>query len=181
MLARVAALMGVLVAAVAAEDEIPLPVPMPLPLPLPLPPVAEPTTGPGRAVPAEPAGPRALHLVWADGNRSLLVVAEGRGLRRPAWVVTEYEGEFAVAYAANAFLDDTGRLHIDGRRATLRGPMHDQWIPDSFAVSGERVVVLDDRGQGGVARVERTVEPKADRQAFARVLAGARALAEGYL
>ena len=118
---------------------------------------------PGRAAPVAPAKPVAIEFSW-DGYRTVVVVGEGVGLMRPAWVATYetpyltgtaanlvlpvlalwgYSQPLAVAYRAQAFLDAQGRLHIDPRKAEIgenRRTAISQRVPDVIRLTIDRVI-----------------------------------------
>jgi hypothetical protein len=118
---------------------------------------------PGRAEPAKSAEPAAYFLEW-DTYKSLIVIGEGSGRLRPAWVVT-YEplpggkGEqYIVAYRAKASRDQDGVIHIDARKAIIVGPKIRGWSPDSFAFTADQqVYTLDDRLSGNTGKITETV------------------------
>ncbi len=142
---------------------------------------------PGRVAPANPAKPLAIEFSW-DGYHTLVVVGEGVGLMRPAWVATYeaplltgtaanialpfitifgYGRKLAVAYRAQAFLDAQGRLHIDARKAVIVGPLADEWFPDSFRFTlPELVETLDDQDSGNRGTVECVIDPATDPALF---------------
>jgi hypothetical protein len=102
---------------------------------------------PGAEAPMAPAEPCVLRFEW-DRYRTVIVVGEGAGIVRPAWISTwdRATGAWQVAYRANAFRDARGRLHIDGRRSRDVGPESEGWSPDSFAFGDTRMWTIDDRG-----------------------------------
>lgn len=132
---------------------------------------------PGHETPAAPAERCVLRFDW-DTYRTLVVVGEGAGRLRPAWVATFEAGAFIVGYRATAFRDARGRLHIDARRASDVGPKAGSWIPDSFAFGQARLWTLDDQGSGHSAAMG---ERSADPAAWAKALAEIQALVEGGL
>ena len=92
------------------------------------------TVSPGREAPRKAAHSGALEVDWGD-YRTYLVIGEGSGLLRPAWVLTYTRGgDISVAYRGMAFLDHFGVLHIDSRNAMVVGANAEHWSPDSFAV-----------------------------------------------
>lgn len=105
---------------------------------------------PGRAAPAAQAEPAAYRFMW-DDNSSLVVIGEGLGLTRPAWVVTwnRASDQMLVYYRALAYRDAQGAVHIDARGAQVLGPHRDRWSPDSFAVVGGMVHSMDDEAEHG--------------------------------
>lgn len=142
---------------------------------------------PGRVAPAAPAKPVAIEFSW-DGYHTLVVVGDGVGLMRPAWVATYeapllngsaanlvlpfagmfgYRQHLAVAYRAQAFLDAQGRLHIDARKAVIAGPMADEWFPDSFRFTLPSLVeTLDDQDSGNQGIIDCVIDPAADKVLF---------------
>jgi hypothetical protein len=143
---------------------------------------------PGEAAPAAPAEPIALVFTW-DHYRSVAVVGDGIGPRRPAWIGTwdttpvtydppgplrvllglfgydhaPAEAPLAVAYRAIAFRDGRGRLHLVAKGSALAGPQADQWSPDSFLIDGDHVVTIDDNANGNHGTVTETIIPPAER------------------
>ena len=135
---------------------------------------------PGRAAPVAPAKPVAIEFSW-DGYRTVVVVGEGVGLMRPAWVATYetpyltgtaanlvlpvlalwgYSQPLAVAYRAQAFLDAQGRLHIDARKAVMSGPQADAWYPDNFRFTLPQLVeTMDDQESGNRGSIDCVIEP----------------------
>jgi hypothetical protein len=161
------------------------------PVPWPLDPKAP---KPGREKPAAPATPSAYRFSW-DGYHSLVVVGEGAGLTRPAWVLT-MEGattRLAVSYRATAFRDAEGRLHIDARQAEVAGPKVGEagngWIPDSFCIAAGWVYTIDDTVErtdgrvhpGHTAALGQVVEPRVNPGEYRRLLAWAQGVVEGGL
>jgi hypothetical protein len=144
-----------------ADPPAATPTPPPLPqkaLPLgwsAIPPGME-TVSPGREIPRKSAHPGALEVDWGD-YRTYLVIGDGQGTLRPAWVLTYNRGaDITVAYRGMAYLDHFGILHIDCRNATVVGANAEHWSPDSFAVFATGATsTLDDGGSaehGGVTR-----------------------------
>jgi hypothetical protein len=151
---------------------------------IPAPPAAVADDGVNRAPPAAPAKPMAIEFTW-ETYRSVVVIGEGVGQLRPAWVTTYEEPltgrglhmvnpllrlfgyqapvpaeKLVVAYRAQAYLDGTGRVHLDARRAVISGPQADQWSPDSFIFTlPDRVETVDDNASANVGRIERVVLP----------------------
>jgi hypothetical protein len=115
---------------------------------------------PGRNEPAKPAVAAAYRLHW-DNYESLLVVGEGTGSVRPAWVVTyDNAGTVAVAYRGKAYLDKQGNLHVDARQALLSGPQAHNWSADSFALTQDKqVYTLDDSERGNSGTVTERIDP----------------------
>ena len=145
--------------------------------------------GPGSAAPAAPAKPMAIEFSW-ETYRSVVVIGDGVGLMRPAWVAT-YEApisvpgltmldpvlgmfgyhysdappaeKLVVAYRAQAYLDATGSVHLDARQAVISGPQADQWSPDSFVFTlPNQVKTVDDNNSANAGHIERIVEPAKD-------------------
>lgn len=104
--------------------------------------------GPGAAAPVSAAKPGTYHIAWDDGYETVAVIAAPAGARNPVNVTTkEKDGKAVVTYAATAFLDAQGTLHIDGRGAPLSGPQATNYSPDSFAIHADGTVVIrDDHG-----------------------------------
>jgi hypothetical protein len=104
--------------------------------------------GPGAAAPVSAAKPGTYHIAWDDGYETVAVIAAAVGSRNPVSVTTkEKDGKAVVTYAATAFLDAQGTLHIDGRGAPLSGPLATAYSPDSFAIHADGTVVIrDDHG-----------------------------------
>lgn len=161
---------------------------------------------PGQEAAQAGAPAQALEFIW-DGYHSLVVVGQGEGLRRPAWVVT-WEGPrpqpptplgvalaglfayrpslprppVAVAYRALAWLDAAGRVHIDARKAVLRGAKRENWSPDSFMFTlPDRVDSIDDNPEhaGNRGRIDRRILPESQAAEYRRLLLFAQAMAEG--
>lgn len=148
--------------------------------------------------PAAPAKPVAIEFSW-EHYRSLVVVGEGVGQIRPAWVAT-YEAPtptipglnllnpilgifgyhvdvappneaLAVAYRAQAYLDATGRLHLDARQAVISGPQADQWSPDSFIFTlPDKVETVDDNQSANAGVIDRVIDPLKDPAAYGSAL-----------
>ncbi len=173
---RGAVLLALACAAVGVEGPlIELPVPDP---------VAQPRAE--AAPPAAPAPARAIIFTW-DNYRTLVVVGEGIGRIRPAWVVTSdvsllqdhsagligpvfglfgYHDllvpieKLAVAYRAQAWLDAQGRMQIVAKQAVLVGPQANEWSPDSFQVTfPDRVETIDDEARANRGTIEEMVDP----------------------
>ncbi len=104
--------------------------------------------GPGAAAPVSAAKPGTYHIAWDDGYDTVAVVGAPLGARNPVTVTTkEKDGKAVVTYAATAFLDAQGNLHLDGRGAPLSGPQATAYSPDSFAIHSDGTVVIrDDHG-----------------------------------
>jgi len=166
-------------------------------IPSPPPKVDAAESGPGRAMPAAPAKPMAIEFTW-EHYRSVVVIGEGVGQIRPAWVAT-YEApvavpgltlldpvlglfgyrdsatvpveKLAVAYRAQAFLDAAGRVHLDARLAVISGPQADQWSPDSFIFTlPDKVETVDDNNSANAGLIERIVEPAKDAALYQSML-----------
>ena len=147
---------------------------------------------PGDAAPAAPAKPVAIEFTWED-YRSLVVVGDGVGQIRPAWVVTyekpilpdasgtvlgpvlglfgyhdEKQAEkLVVAYRAQAWLDAQGRMHIDAKSAVITGPQANDWSPDSFIFTfPDRVETVDDEDRSNRGAIDRLVDPVKDAAAY---------------
>lgn len=147
---------------------------------------------PGDEVPAAPAKPVAVEFTWED-YRSLVVVGDGVGQIRPAWVVTYekpllpdaggtilgpvfglfgYHDEkpvekLVVAYRAQAWLDAQGRMHIDAKSAVISGPQADDWSPDSFVFTfPDRVETVDDQDRSNRGTIDRLIDPVKDAAAY---------------
>lgn len=131
------------------------------------------SNAPGQAAPATAVASQAIIIVW-DTWRTVVVIGDGVGVQRPAWVATYYRDAAAikrdpnllaqakrrgfdptrheamplVAYRALAFTDAQGRLHIDARKAVIGGALsgsRSAWIPDSFMVTPPTsVLTMDD-------------------------------------
>ena len=171
----------------------------PLAEPFPAPPRPKMGAAPAPREPVVPVGqpkPMAIEFTW-DDYTSVVVVGDGIGQFRPAWVAT-YEqpvvsgtllgifqpvvGLFgygdtvqapplAVAYRAQAWLDAQGRLHIDAKSAVIAGPQADQWSPDSFIFTfPERVETVDDNASENHGRIDRVVEASAQAEAYQTLL-----------
>lgn len=124
---------------------------------------------PGVAPVAAAAEPAAYLFTW-DQYRTLVVVGEGLGRRRPAWVATYAAKRGAavqakvgmlaapadgqppkawprpvISYRALAYADAKGRIHLDARRSLVAGPLAGEWIPDSFMLTlPQQVDTIDD-------------------------------------
>ncbi|MBA3684927.1 MAG: hypothetical protein H0W72_06760 [Planctomycetes bacterium] len=131
---------------------------------------------PGRDVPAAAALAGAWHIRW-DDYTSWIVVGDGSGMLRPAWVVTyDLSDNVVVAYRAVAYSDKAKNLHIDARKAIIAGPMREGWSPDSFALTPDgKVFTVDDRNQDNTGSVTDTVAASA-KGAFERLRAIVNAL-----
>ncbi len=143
---------------------------------------------PGGSAPAAPAEPVAITFLW-DHYRSVAVVGEGVGQRRPAWIGTwdlehvpvalpvpvqtviglfgyqrgRAEVPLAVAYRALAWRDDRGRLHLVAKGSALAGPQAEAWSPDSFVIDGKSVSSEDDNQSTQEGRVIEVAKPPSDR------------------
>jgi len=135
---------------------------------------------PGLEAPAAPAEPCMVRFEW-DTYVSLVVVGEGVGLVKPAWVVTWENGQLQVGYRANAYRDARGRLHIDAHKSRDVGPNQEAWSPDSFAFGDKMLWTVDDRGSGHAAEFKGLVPAAKDRAAWKAELQKAQALIEGGL
>ncbi len=133
---------------------------------------------PGRCVGKETVPPCAWRFAW-DGYVSVVVVGDGTGVARPAWVMTyDQEGTYVVGYRARAFKGADGLVHIDARNAIDAGPMAQEWSPDSFAFgpAGE-VYSLDDENRGHAGEVQEQFD--GDDADYGRLLGLAQALITG--
>lgn len=151
-----------------------------------------PIVPPGRAEPVAASPAFTCRIRWdvADEDYvSLLVVEEGEGLRRPAYVATfKRDGPaIQVAYTGTAFRDAAGTVHIDCRKAHITGPAAHHWSADSFAIAGNgQVEAIDDADRGNVGQVLGGMIPPAavpvdTRLHYRRERLLARALVEGVL
>ena len=153
---------------------------------IPAPPAAVDDNSLERVPPAAPAKPMAIEFTW-ETYRSVVVIGDGVGQLRPAWVTTYEEPvampglllldpilglfgyaqnaaapaeKLVVAYRAQAYLDATGRVHLDARRAVISGPQADQWSPDSFIFTlPDRVETVDDNASANAGHIERVIVP----------------------
>ncbi len=154
--------------------------------------------GQAQAVPAAPAKPLAIEFSW-EQYRSVVVVGDGVGQMRPAWVATyekpvvpalslgfigpivgmfgyrgvgEAESEkLAVAYRAQAFLDADGHLHLDARLAVISGPQANRWSPDSFMFTlPDLVETVDDNHSANAGKIIRVVDPLVDAATYRTLL-----------
>lgn len=135
---------------------------------------------PGHDAPAAAAEACVLRFDW-DGYRTVIVVGDGVGMVKPAWVTTYKNGEFHVGYRATAFRDARGRLHVDARHASDVGPHADNWIPDSFAFGSRLLWTLDDQGSGHTAEMGELLTAAADPPLWQQELQRVQALIEGGL
>jgi hypothetical protein len=140
----------------------------------------DPPPKPGHDAPVSAAEPCVLRFDW-DGYSTVIVVGEGVGMVKPAWVTTFKGGEFHVGYRATAFRDTRGRLQVDARHSSDVGPQADNWIPDSFAFGSTLLWTLDDQGSGHVATMGERILAAADRPAWHKELQRVLALIEGGL
>jgi|GEM_PF-3619133 len=107
---------------------------------------------PGRASPATPVEPAVYDVTWfgdpGQAWRTRIVISTGTDpRRRPAEIATRALGDNRdqVLYRATAFTAADGVIHIDARGAAIRGPLSDDWSPDSFAIHPDlSVEVMDD-------------------------------------
>ena len=151
------------------------------------------------ATPFAPARPAAWIVRW-DHYRTLIVIDASAGRVKPAWVATMTtvaeriptpdgdvalsKGQVLVAYRATAFRDKDGALHIDSRHAFKSGPMADNWVPDSFAIGTDRMVVAQDDNPNhppNAGEVEREVDAATDPAEYRRLLFTAQGLVQGNL
>ena len=167
--------------------------------PLPAPPKATPGAAGAVREPALAGGqakPMAIEFTW-DDYTSVVVVGDGIGTFRPAWVATyekpavsgsvlgilqpvvglfgyggpAQEPSLAVAYRAQAWLDGQGRLHIDARSAVIVGPQADQWSPDSFVFTfPDRVETVDDNASENHGRIDLVVDGSVQEAAYQTLL-----------
>ncbi len=121
-----------------------------------------------------------LRFDW-DTYRTIIVVGEGVGMVKPAWVATFEKGEFHVGYRATAFRDARDRLHIDARHASDVGPNASNWIPDSFAFGHKLLWTLDDQDSGHTGGMGEVVTAASDRAAWLAERQHLQALIEGGL
>lgn len=138
---------------------------------------------PGAEAPVSPAVPCVVEFDWDDNYRTLVVVGEGAGMVKPAWVAT-FEREpvrFIVGYRATAFRDARGRLHVDARRSTDVGPMAKDWSPDSFAFGDKLLWAMDDANRGQSTSMGTVKTAEADAPGWRAALLRAQALVEGGL
>lgn len=162
-------------------------------IPVPTPKTDAAEINPGRATPAAPAKAMAIEFTW-EHYRSVVVIGDGVGQVRPAWVAT-YEApvavpgltlldpifglfgyhnvvkqpveKLAVAYRAQAYVDATGRVHLDARQAVISGPQVDGWSPDSFVFTLPNLVATeDDRGDSNEGIIERIVDAIKDPELY---------------
>ena len=166
-----------------------------IPAPLPRTQVAD--SDPATSAPAAPAKPMAIEFTW-ENYHSVVVIGDGVGQMRPAWVVTNeapvvvpglslidpvlglfgYHNAAApsveklvVAYRAQAYLDATGRVHLDARQAVISGPQADQWSPDSFIFTlPNKVETVDDNNSSNAGHIERIIEPAKDAALYQSLL-----------
>lgn len=133
---------------------------------------------PGRATGAEPVAPCAWRFTW-DNYVSVIVVSDGTGTARPAWVLTfDQAGNYVVGYRARAFRSADGLVHIDARNAIDAGPLKDEWSPDSFAFGpGDEVYSLDDHNRGHAGEVQLRLD--GDHAEYQGLLSLAQALIRG--
>jgi hypothetical protein len=142
---------------------------------------------PGRAEPAAPAPAVLLRFNWVD-NRTMVLIEEGAGRVRPAWVVTLQQDslhQVATAYRARAYRDRTGAVHIDAHQVDRRdgqtGTKADTWFPDSFAFpGGTRILAIDDQEgrQLHAGEIDLVLRP-VDGDAYARLAHFVRCLIDG--
>lgn len=107
---------------------------------------------PGAEAPASPAEPCVVEFDW-DEYHTMVVVGEGVGMVKPAWVATfeQTPRRFIVGYRATAYRDARGRLHINAHKSTDVGPRAREWSPDSFAFGDKTLWAMDDEGRGQAA------------------------------
>jgi hypothetical protein len=137
---------------------------------------------PGLETPVAAADPCVLNFDW-DEYHTTIVVGDGVGMVRPAWVAT-YElspRRFIVGYRATAYRDARGRLHINAHQSTDVGPRSEEWSPDSFAFGSKLLWAMDDRGQGQSASMGTTVSAASDPTTWHQALLQIQGLVEGGL
>jgi hypothetical protein len=143
---------------------------------------------PGRSVPAAAPPVVAYRMGW-DDYITHIVIEDGAGLRRRAWVSTHKtdDGEMDVAYCGTAYVDAAGDVHIDCRQVAMSGPESGNWSPDSFAIQPDGSVrTIDDANRANVGRVLDQVRggpaaSPAERQRYRTALGFVRAMVEGVL
>lgn len=137
---------------------------------------------PGIDAPASPAEPCVIAFDW-DEYHTVVVVGEGVGMVKPAWVTT-YDREprtFIVGYRATAYRDARGRLHINARRALDVGPKAKEWSPDSFAFGDKLLWAVDDENRGQSAPMGSLLLAATEAKGWRSALLQAQALVEGGL
>ena len=151
------------------------------------------------APPHAPAKPGAIILRW-DRYRTLVVIDTSAGLLKPCWIVTLTtmpeqiptlrgpitlaRGQVVVAYRGQAYHDKEGILHIDARRARLRGTTGIAWSPDSFAITPAKEVSSrddDPTHPSNSGEVEKEVSADTQREEYRRLMFTAQSLVEGTL
>ena len=135
---------------------------------------------PGREVPVASAPKVALSFLW-DGFRTVVVVDDGVGITRPAWVGTwdKTTGKLEVAYRAVCFRDARGRLHVDARRSLCVGPRAKTWSPDSFAFGLTRMWTIDDADRAHEAPGAEVIPASSRGEEYRTLLGQVQALVEG--
>lgn len=149
--------------------------------------------------PHAPAKPAAIILRW-NSYRTLVVIDTSAGLLKPCWIVTLTttteqiptlrgpiilaRGQVVVAYRGQAYHDKDGILHIDARRARLRGTPGIAWSPDSFAITPAKEVSArddDPTHASNSGEVEKEVYADTQREEYRRLMFTAQSLVEGNL
>lgn len=135
---------------------------------------------PGREAPVAAAPRVALRFLW-DDYRTVVVVDDGVGITRPAWVGTwdKATGKLEVAYRAVCFRDARGRLHVDARRSLCVGPRAKSWSPDSFAFGQARMWTIDDRDSAHEGPAGEVISADGNGDEYRRLLGQVQALVEG--
>lgn len=137
---------------------------------------------PGMETPVSPAEPSVIEFDW-DEYHTVIVVGEGAGMVKPAWVTT-YEREprkFIVGYRATAYRDARGRLHVNAHRAVDVGPKAKEWSPDSFAFGDKLIWAVDDENRGQSAAMGTMLPAATEAKAWRAALLQVQALIEGGL
>lgn len=165
-------------AAMAGDATAPAPIPAPLPTGEALDQGDPPA--PGRDLPAGPPPLVARRFDW-DDYRTVVVVDDGVGVTRPAWVGTweKATGKWQVAYRAVAFRDARGRLHVDARKSQCVGPRSRGWSPDSFAFGLARMWTVDDRDSAHEAAGGEIIPADTQAALYRSLLSQVQALVEG--
>ncbi len=145
---------------------------------------------PGQASPASAVAACAIRFDWGEVGEdyvSVVVIGDGIGIVRPAWVATWKRGAppagdvLQVAYRATAFRDVRGRIHIDARHAEVNGPERERWSPDSFAFGHRKLWTCDDREDGHAADVGEFIPAEIRGDEYRQLLHLVQSLAEGGL
>ena len=149
--------------------------------------------------PHAPAKPAAIILRW-NSYRTLVVIDTSAGLLKPCWIVTLTttpeqiptlrgpitlaRGQVVVAYRGQAYHDKDGNLHIDARRARLRGTPGIAWSPDSFAITPAKEVSArddDPTHASNSGEVEKEIYADTQREEYRRLMFTAQSQVEGNL